>query len=264
MTNSAYRRTNKRPVRRTRRMQTAAAGAMPRSLPLSNLWNMQRPKIVATALMALFGVALFVLFDTDAFYVYDLQVSGLKYLTSAEVQKTSGILSYNIFFADSRVVERALAKLPEVKTVRVNTSLPNQVAVEIEERKPEITWLRGNETYWVDVNGVGFRARANLAELPSVRDLDQTPVKLGSRVQADALDAFWEFRRAFADGPRALEWSAARGLAYTDEHGWKIYLGGAEEMAGKVAKLRALVAQLVAQNAKIRFIDLGKGDPYYQ
>jgi hypothetical protein len=35
-------------------------------------------------------------------------------------------------------------------------------------------------------------------------------------------------------------------------------------MAGKMAILRALVAQLVAQNARIRFIDLGKGDPYFQ
>ena len=215
-------------------------------------------------LIAFLGVALYVLFDMDTFYVYDLQVNGLKYLTPVEAQKASGILGYNILFVDSRAVERALAKLPEIKTVHVNSSLPNQVAVDIEERKPEITWLRGNETYWVDVNGIGFRARANLAELPTMRDLDQTPVKPGSLVKADALNAFWEFRRAFPDGPRALEWSAARGLAYTDEHGWKIYLGGADEMAGKVAKLRVLVAQLVAQNVKIKFIDLGKGDPYYQ
>jgi hypothetical protein len=255
---------NKKNVHRTRRMQTTAVGVMPHPFPLSSLWNTQRPRIAAAALVLFVGVALFVLFDADPFYVYNVQVNGTRYLTVAEVQKASGILGYNIFFVDSRAVERTLAKLPAIKTVRVSANIPNQVTIEMEERKPELAWLRGNEIYWIDANGFGFPARANLAELASVRDLDQAPVKLGARVSMDVINAFWGFRRAFPDGPRVLEWSAVRGLAYTDEHGWKIYLGGADEMAGKVAKLRALVAQLVAQNAKIKFIDVGKGDPYYQ
>ena len=208
--------------------------------------------------------ALFVVFDTDWFYVYSLNINGVKYLTSDDVQKASGVMQYNIFFINAHDVERALVKLPEAKSVSVNTMLPNQVTVNIEERKPQVTWLRGNETYWVDSDGISFRARTNLADLPVVRDLDQSPIKLGQGVNANELAAFWAFRAAWADGPRSFEWSAARGLAYTDEHGWKIYLGNADEMAGKIAKLRVLLAQLAAQNAKIKFIDLGKGDPFYQ
>ena len=66
------------------------------------------------------------------------------------------------------------------------------------------------------------------------------------------------------ESPRNLEWSAARGISFADGHGWKIYLGDANDMPGKIAMLRTLIAQLSAQNARIRFIDLGKGDPYYQ
>lgn len=261
---SSYRRPNARPARRTRRLQTAAAGVMPRALPLVKGWRPPRSKMLAAALTACLGLALFVLFDTDNFYVYDLQISGLQYLTPAEAQQASGVRGYNIFFVDARAVERALAKLPAVQTARVTSSLPNQVAIVIEERKPTLTWLRGNEMYWVDASGISFRARANLADLPVLRDLDQTPVQPGVPVKADALETFWELQSAYPDGPRALEWSKARGLAYTDEHGWKIYLGDANVMAGKVATLRALVAQLVAQHAQIKFIDLGQGDPYYQ
>lgn len=234
------------------------------SSPLSNLWNTQRPKIAAVVLLILVIAALFVVFNTDLFYVYNLNIGGIKYLTPDEIQKNSGIMQYNIFFINAHDVERALTKLPEVKSVRVSTAIPNKVSVDIVERKPEITWLRGNETFWVDADGISFRARTNLTDLAVVRDLDQTPIKLGQGVKAHTLAAFWAFRAAYPDGPRSFEWSTSRGLQYTDEHGWKIYLGDADEMAGKVAKLRVLLAQLVAQNAKIKFIDLGKGDPFYQ
>ena len=53
-------------------------------------------------------------------------------------------------------------------------------------------------------------------------------------------------------------------MAYTDEHGWKIYLGGADGMSGKFITLQALVPRLVGKAAKIKFIDLSKGDPFYQ
>jgi hypothetical protein len=53
-------------------------------------------------------------------------------------------------------------------------------------------------------------------------------------------------------------------LSLTDEHGWKILFGDATDMDFKIAKLHALIPTLIAQGAKIKLIDLGKGDPYYQ
>jgi cell division septal protein FtsQ len=267
MTYSSYqRRTPRRSTtrRRTRRVNVMAGGTMTQPKQWLDTWMQDRPRLIAIGLILLIGLSAFWVFNTDTFYVYKLDVVGTGYLTAAEIEQASGIMNYNIFFVDARSVERALAKLPEVKTVRVTTNLPNRVSINIVERKPEITWLRGNEMYWVDVDGIGFRARTNLAELPVIRDLDQTTVKPGQPIHPDAINAFWAFRRAWVDGPRNVEWSNARGLTFTDERGWKIYLGDANEMAGKLAKLRALVAQLVAQNARIRFIDLGRGEPYYQ
>lgn len=267
MTYSSYpRRTPRRSPtrRRTRRVNVMAGGTMIQPRQWLNVWTQDRPRLVAIALIFVIGLSALFVFNTDAFYVYKLDVAGSRYLSVTEIEQASGIMNYHIFFIDARAVERTLAKLPEVKSVHVTTKLPNQVSISIIERKPEITWLRGNEMYWVAVDGIVFRARSNLAELPVIRDLDQTPVKPGQLIHPDAINAFWAFRRAWVDGPRNVEWSNARGLAFTDERGWKIYLGDANEMAGKIAKLRALVAQLVAQNAKIRFIDLGRGEPYYQ
>lgn len=223
-----------------------------------------RPKLVAGALTLLIIGVLFEFFNGDAFYVYGLDVTGAQFLTKTEVARASGVLGYNIFFIDARQVERTLKKLPEVSSVHVTTGLPNRVSIEMVERVPAITWRRGNEMYWVDDSGVVFRARASLTQLPSIRDLDQTAVKPGQPLPAQAFDAYRALRAAWLAAPRAFEWSATRGLAYTDEHGWKIYLGDASEMAGKLTTLHAVVARLVSQNAHIKFIDLSKGDPFYQ
>lgn len=237
---------------------------MPRQSLVSGLWQTQRPKLAASVLIAVMATLLFLFFDADWFYVFDFEIAGAQNLTPAEIQKASGVLGYNIFFIDAPAVERALAKLPEVKSVHVSTRMPNQMAVVIEERVPEVTWQRGAETYWVTTDSTVLRARTNLTQLPTLRDLDQAAVKLGERAPKPALAAFRALREAWQDGPRAFEWSAARGLAFTDAHGWKVYLGGADDMPGKVAQVRALIQQLAAQKAKIQFIDAGKGDPYYQ
>jgi cell division protein FtsQ len=247
-------------------MQTTAyertAGVL---LPgLAQLWYLHRAKIIASVFATIVIGVLFESFNSDQFYVYGLEVTGVQFLTKAEVERASGVIGYNIFFVDRRSVERSLAKMPEVRSAEVTTGLTNRVVVNVDERQPEITWLRGAESYWVDDDGILFRARASLTQLPSIRDLDQTTVKPGQPVLPAAIAAYRALRDTWPDAPRAYEWSTARGLAYTDEHGWKIYLGDASEMAGKLAKFRALVPQLTGRNVRIQFVDLSKGDPFYQ
>ena len=261
----ATNRLNTRSIRRRTRLHSTAEATISMTPAVSReIWQARRPKLAIGALVLVLVAALFVFFDTDQFYLFDFQVIGSKHLTKTEIVRASGIMGYNIFFVETQTVERALAKLPEVKSVHVTTSIPNHLTIEIEEREPVITWLRGAETYWVDADGISVKARTNLPELPVLRDVDQKPVKPGEKISPAAISTFRALHDVWPDAPRALEWSTARGLSFSDERGWKIYLGNADEMAGKIAEYRALVAMLVAQNAKIKFIDLGKGDPYYQ
>ncbi len=258
-------------ARRRTRLGLSTAGAQPAAataiaFPAASpaVWKARRPKLVAAVLIAALIGALLAFFDTDQFYVFDLEVIGNQFLTQAEVERATGIAGYNIFFVEPQSVERAVSRMPEVKSVQVTAELPNRLTVAVEERVPDITWLRGSETYWVDADGIPFRARATRPELPVVRDLDQQPVQPGQVLTTSGLLAVQALRSVWPDAPHAFEWSNARGLSFTDERGWKIYLGDATEMAGKLAKYRALAAQLVATKANVKFIDFGKGDPYYQ
>ncbi len=252
-----------RPTRRGRTFATQGAILLPRAAA-QQIWRARRPKLVAAVLLAACAAALIAFFNLDLFYVYDLDVAGLKYLGKDEIARASGVVGYNIFFIDATAVQKAVKRLPEVEAVRVTAGVPNHLAILVQERQPQVIWLRGSESYWVDSSGTAVPSRGNIAALPNIRDLDQAPVKSGGTVNPSALAALRALLAVWPNAPRTFEWSAARGLAFTDERGWKTYLGDAGQMAGKLAVWRALVAQLVAQRTPVKFIDLGKGDPYYQ
>ncbi len=255
---SAYR------TRRGGRTFATEAAAVIATATSRELWTARRPKLAAAISVVACIAALIAFFNLDFFYVFDFDVVGLQYVTKDELVRASGITGYNAFFIDPKTVENALTRLPEIRSAHVSVQVPNHLVIAVEERQPVLTWLRGSEMYWVDFDGIAVQARENRPDLIVVRDLDQTPVKPGGRVNDSALATLNALRSLWPDAPRAFEWSAAGGLVFTDERGWKTYLGDASDMAGKLAVWRALVAELVARKAQVKFIDLGKGDPYYQ
>lgn len=247
------------------RFNVALPMPAPRPFPVAGLIY-KVPRIKWLAFFAIVGlvVGLTLLFNLDTFFVYDLDVSGIQSLTKKDIEHASGLRGWNIFFIEPRDVERALASLPEVKSVNVATALPNRVSIRIVERQPELVWLRGNETFWVTSEGIVTLARGQRPDLIILRDVDQRAIAPGKRAYLDAFAAQRALREAWKDAPRVLEWSNARGLSYNDEHGWKIYLGDASEMSSKLAKLRVVTTLLVTQGKRVSFIDVGKSDPFVQ
>ena len=223
-----------------------------------------RPKICALVLLVLLVAGLYEFFADGWFFVEQIDVQGLNILTQSEVERASGATGYNIYFLEPTRVERALAKMPEVKSAQVMLGMPNSMLVQLEERVPEIVWLKGDGAYWVDAEGIAFKARSPRADLPTVRDLDPTGVQAGRRVAPAAFNALKTLRAAWQQSPKNFEWSPTNGLSAVDEHGWKIIFGDASDMDLKIVKLKALIPRLVAQGARIKFIDLGKGEPFYQ
>jgi cell division protein FtsQ len=223
-----------------------------------------RAKFFATFALILMLGLLYEFLSEDLFFVYKLEVQGINYLSQTEVESASRVSGFNIFFIEPGTVERTLRQLPEIKSVHVATGLPNILLVQIEERTPTALWLKGNQTAWVDDEGYAFQMRSQRNDLPIVRDLDLGELKPGKRVQPAAMIAVRAVRDGWADAPRNFEWTAAGGLSTTDVRGWRILFGDATDMDFKIAKLQAMIPTLVAQGARIKLIDLGKGDPYYQ
>jgi len=223
-----------------------------------------RPKIIALLLLALLTLGLYEFFIDEWFFIERVDVQGLNILTQRDVERAAGARGYNIYFLDPTQVERAMSVLPEIKSAHVMLGVPNSMLVQIEERTPELIWFKGDGAYWVDADGIAFKARSPRTDLPTVRDFDPTGVQPGKRVAPAAFNAIQAVRKAWQQSPKNFEWTASNGLAAIDEHGWKIIFGDANDMDLKIVKLKALLARLVAQGARIKFIDLGKGEPFYQ
>jgi len=79
-------------------MHTIAQGTLSAPSALNNLWATQRAKILAVALILAFAVVLYVFFGLDYFYVFNFNIVGAQYLTTAEIEKASVVVGYNIFF----------------------------------------------------------------------------------------------------------------------------------------------------------------------
>ncbi len=250
-----------RPIRATAAYARPAI-VLPKVSP--EAWKAARPKALALVIAAVLCGIVFAFFNLDSFYVFEPSVIGLENLTKEQVIQAGGITGYNVFFIDGTSVERSLARVPEIKSVHVIPGVPNRLSIQISERQPDVVWERGNDRYWVDAEGFAFKAHGDKPELAIIRDLDQVPVKIGSKIMPDALAAYHALQSAMSEAPSRLEWSSAHGLAFADARGWKVYLGDKDGMTGKVVKFRALAEQLEAQKTQVKFIDLGKGDPYYQ
>jgi cell division septal protein FtsQ len=246
---------------RTRFQTLATLNIKPLSREDLVVW---RSKIFAIFLLVLLAVGLYEFFMDEWFFVERVEVQGLNILTQREVERATGVLGYNTFFLEPSQIERAVGAMPEIKSAHVMLGIPNSMLIEIEERVPETIWFKGDEAFWVDADGLAFKARSPRTDLPTVRDFDPTGLQAGKRVTPPAFNAFRAVRAAWQSAPKSFEWTASNGLAAIDEHGWKIIFGDASDMDLKIAKLKALMARLVAQGTRVKFIDLGKGEPFYQ
>ena len=249
---------------------TPVRGRLP-SLPKIELkpipretWRAWRPKFVTLGLCVILAVGLYEFFMDDHFFIERVDTAGLNILTPQEIAQASRVMSYNIFFVEPSQVERAVSRMPEVKSARAMLGIPNSILIEVQERVPEIVWFKGNDTYWVDADGIAMRARSPRVDLPSVRDFDPNPVQTGKRVTPAAFETVRAVRTNWEQAPKNFDWTLTNGLSAIDARGWKIIFGDAIDIELKIVKLRALQARLLAQGTRIKFIDLGKGEPFYQ
>ncbi len=227
-------------------------------------WRESRPKFLAAVLVVVLALCLYQMFTNPIFFVDALTVKGNRFVTPGELNDLSALRGWNVFFVDTHEVENTLRRMPELKEVSVSVGLPNLVQAQVVERMPRFVWESGGKLSWVDDDGIALRVRANVSGLLYLKDLDNSPVRVGERVSAEPFNAAVSLRNVWKNGPRAFEWSREHGLAVRDDHGWTVYFGSANQMAEKVTALQIVTAQILKEQKAVAFIDLGNGLPYYR
>lgn len=130
--------------------------------------------------LASFGVWFVV--GSSYFTVTDIEVKGV---VSPQTQRVIDQLrGRNIFLLGNRSTEaKLLREEPTLKAIRIVRGLPNFLQIEVLEREGYMSWHSGDKWYWLDREGVAFRALETPRGI-QIYDEANIPVQLGEKVVA--------------------------------------------------------------------------------
>ena len=219
-------------------------------------------------LSALLLVAMLVLlgwfFVDPGFFVYEAQVQGNSLLSAEDLFQASGLNTLSVFFVDRvQVAQRIQQAIPGVTIARVDVQWPNQVAISVREQDVRFVWRNAAESFLVDGMGRVLMADDGAhAEMLTVNDLDNGPLKPGDKVDRVGLNAVSGLHSLLPE-VKAFDYSQAKGVSFVDEHGWRIYFGDDQLLVKKVACMRALLQDIANKGATVEFIDVRFVDGAY-
>jgi cell division protein FtsQ len=261
----ARRRTGRRSQRRLGTTYPSSAKRIRLALrPVSVRWYAAVSRLAAASLLVLAGWAIYAMFKSPNFYVYDAEVLGNAAVRAEEVYAISDLEGISIFWVDPEDVAGRVEKLPDVRSAHVDVRLPARVIINVEERVPEIVWQTGDGLWWVDPEGIVFPPHADLSDTLTIVDTDAQPVSPGQRLDPTIIETAQSLRR-FLPNLRVMEYSRTTGISFTTGEGWPVYLGDGRNMDAKLTILVNLRQDLLARGVKPEFVDVRYVEkPFYK
>ena len=269
--------TRKKVYSRTRRRYDLALGSTGAELRLPALPTFRLSwRLVSGLMVILLSFALYTLWNSPAYRVSRVQVSGLQYFTEDNVNEVLGLESTAVFTLSPAQMEEDLREaFPSFSSVDVQVRWPNVVQVEVSERQPVVAWKSANQTLWVDAEGLVFRSRGEEADLPVVEAYGVLPASVVDRAGTD--DAGRQFiapelveavmtLAAVAPEEAVLVYDPDRGLGWQAPQGWKVYFGhDGADMDQKLLVYQALTARLLQEEIYPAMISIEYlHAPYYR
>ncbi len=194
-----------------------------------------------TALLALLGVAGWLLLGTGVLGVHDVEVTGTSRLDPAEVRSVAAIESgIPLARLDTGAVADRLRRLPVVRTVDVERSWPRGVTIRVQERTPAAVQARGQAFALVDREGVEF---AQVQRRPAGLPLVSAPVDAGPPALRAALDVLDQLTGPVRDQVRQVRAATAEQVELRLTRGRTVLWGSPERGARKAAVLAVLISR---------------------
>ncbi|NWJ44468.1 MAG: FtsQ-type POTRA domain-containing protein [Chloroflexi bacterium] len=201
------------------------------------------------------------------FKMTNIKVTGSKYLDAKAVIDTTGANQQNYFLLKEDDIAAKLRQKPYILDVKVTKALPNELRIEVIERKTGAVWKIGDMYYMVDPDGVilesSAQPRSDASTLPVINSLDTTQKKVGEKVEGVAVSSAAPILdRLQTEGIKitSLDYSPTTGLIVVGNGKtgtWKALFGTDAELDKKINLLKALQARtdLKWSLADLRFTD---------
>lgn len=255
---------------RTRRRYDVALNAPGAELRLPTMptfrWSW---RIVSGLLTAFLAFAVYSVWTLPMFRVSTAQITGLERVDERDVNLVLGLGDTPVFVLEPAVMRRNLLDaFPELSSAAVEVRWPNAVSVTVKERSPVLAWMVGDQTVWVDAQGMSFPVRgadAGMLESSSslvvVEAQGAPPVPFGFADVAPEVSAWTRplmstdlvsailLLRGFAPQGVTLLYDPAHGLGWRDPQGWQVYFGpDGKDMGQRLQVYQAMVARLKAED----------------
>jgi hypothetical protein len=209
-------------------------------------WTLFNEDIRRGRFFALVGLAFLtaaaISFATSPEYVVaSVTIEGSKVLSVEQANAIAAVQGQHIFLIDPAEVQARLAeKAALLKGVKVETRLPNQVIITVQERRPATVWVLGDGTPMLASDDHVVVGNANTLD-GFVTIFDRGPMtdalKLGQRMpvhKADASDTAQQIYLILPEATglqlRQLEWAPDNGITAISTDGRRIEFGTGEKL----------------------------------
>jgi cell division protein FtsQ len=194
--------------------------------------------------LAVAGVAGWLLLGTGVLGVRDVRVTGTSLLDPAEIRSVAAIRAgAPLATLDTGSVAARLARLPAVRAVEVTRHWPRTVEIRVHERQAAAVQARGPAYVLVDRTGVAF---APVDRRPAGLPLVSAPVDAGAPALRAALDVLEQLPAAVRDEVRQVRAASREDVEILLSHRRTVLWGSVDRGARKAAVLAVLVTRNAA------------------
>jgi cell division protein FtsQ len=234
-------------------------------------------RLFSGSLLAVLLFSVYTLWNSPTYRVVLAEVEGLERLTGEDINAVARVYDRPIFTIEPEKIRKELVlAFPELSSVVVEIGIPDQVKVTIEERIPLISWRQGEQTLWIDEEGVAFPPRGEAGSLviveagdsPETPNIDEDPLQDGAATRFLAMEMVHAIlaMNEVAPGDTPVVYTPVHGLGWRDERGWDVYFGKFDgEMDMKLNLYEAIVSHLEQSHVHPRLISVEYlHAPYYR
>lgn len=227
--------------------------------------DVRRGRLISLAGLAVLAALALSIATSPDYIVAGVTVQGSPTLTAAEANRLAGVAGQHLFLVDPQAVAARLSQSAFIKSVSVETALPNRVILHVEERRPSVVWvLRDNTPYLVSEDGILMSQATTLDGYVAVYDQETDPasLKVGDPLEhADAVDTaqrlYMQFPGATGLNIGTLEWRGTTGgITVVTDTDQRIMFGDSTQLDTKIRIAGAMITDLKARNAPWTLIDL--------
>ena len=231
-------------------------------------WGLFRDDVRRGRILDLAGLALLVTLAVTVATSPDYQVQAVtvvnsKVISDAQAARLTGILGTNIFLVDPEQVAARLRQSPFIKDATVQTTMPGQVTIRVDERRPNVVWvLIDNTPYLISDDGIIVSQASTLQGYVVVYDQDTPPGTLHFGDKLERQDVIDVAQQLFMKLPDAsglrisqMDYQVAGGVTVVTDTGRRLRFGDGTDLDLKIRVASALVKDLTARNQPWHLLD---------